>query len=59
MSHMVRADSSASQPYIAKAIFSTPEPPVNLKKIAIGDGTLGLVDEGETLPVVRASTLSN
>ncbi|KAJ7186601.1 alpha/beta-hydrolase [Mycena filopes] len=28
-------------PYITKAIFSTPKPPVNLTKIAIGDGTLG------------------
>ncbi|KAJ7208969.1 alpha/beta-hydrolase [Mycena pura] len=28
-------------PYITKTIFSIPHPPVNLKKIAIGDGTLG------------------
>ncbi|KAF5358669.1 hypothetical protein D9758_007755 [Tetrapyrgos nigripes] len=28
-------------PYIAKTIFSTPNPPVNLKKIVIGDGTIG------------------
>ncbi|KAJ7487265.1 alpha/beta-hydrolase [Mycena galericulata] len=27
-------------PYIAKTIFSTPNPPVNLRKIAVGDGTL-------------------
>lgn len=29
------------QPYVTKAIFSTPNPPVKLRKIAIGDGTLG------------------
>ncbi|KAJ3783316.1 alpha/beta-hydrolase [Lentinula aff. detonsa] len=28
-------------PYITKAIFSTPNPPVNLRKISIGDGTIG------------------
>ncbi|KAJ7479829.1 alpha/beta-hydrolase [Mycena latifolia] len=28
-------------PYITKTIFSTPNPPVNLTKIAVGDGTLG------------------
>ncbi|KAE9402737.1 alpha/beta-hydrolase [Gymnopus androsaceus JB14] len=28
-------------PYITKAIFSTPDPPVNLRKISIGDGTIG------------------
>ncbi|KAJ3836137.1 alpha/beta-hydrolase [Lentinula raphanica] len=28
-------------PYITKAIFSTPSPPVNLRKISIGDGTIG------------------
>ncbi|KAJ3809239.1 alpha/beta-hydrolase [Lentinula lateritia] len=29
------------KPYITKAIFSTPNPPVNLRKISIGDGTIG------------------
>ncbi|KAF5373507.1 hypothetical protein D9757_010495 [Collybiopsis confluens] len=28
-------------PYITKAIFSTPNPPVKLHKISIGDGTIG------------------
>ncbi|KAF9258269.1 alpha/beta-hydrolase [Marasmius fiardii PR-910] len=28
-------------PYIAKAILSTPNPPVKLRKIAIGDGAMG------------------
>ncbi|KAF8192021.1 Alpha/Beta hydrolase protein [Mycena galopus ATCC 62051] len=28
-------------PYITKTIFSTPNPPVTLRKIAVGDGTLG------------------
>ncbi|KAF7368766.1 Carboxypeptidase [Mycena venus] len=29
------------QPYITKTLFSTPNPPVRLKRFAIGDGTLG------------------
>ena len=33
--------SMTAQPYITKAIFSTPDPPVNLRKIAIGDGAMG------------------
>ncbi|KAF8144926.1 alpha/beta-hydrolase [Mycena galopus ATCC 62051] len=28
-------------PYITKTIFSTPNPPVNLRKMIVGDGTLG------------------
>ncbi|KAJ6602725.1 alpha/beta-hydrolase [Mycena vulgaris] len=28
-------------PYITKTIFSTPNPPVNLAKMVVGDGTLG------------------
>ncbi|KAJ6511202.1 alpha/beta-hydrolase [Mycena sanguinolenta] len=28
-------------PYITKTIFSTPNPPVSLRKIIVGDGTLG------------------
>ncbi|KAJ7159990.1 alpha/beta-hydrolase [Mycena crocata] len=28
-------------PYITKAIFSTPNPPVKLRKMVVGDGTLG------------------
>ncbi|KAJ7934228.1 alpha/beta-hydrolase [Mycena leptocephala] len=28
-------------PYITKTIFSTPNPPVTLRKIAVGDGSLG------------------
>lgn len=39
-------------PYITKAIFSTPEPPVNLRKIAIGDGTLGSLAVFEELPTL-------
>ncbi|KAJ7278049.1 alpha/beta-hydrolase [Mycena rebaudengoi] len=41
-----------NQPYISKAIFSTPNPPVNLKKIAIGDGTLSTVATFENLPTL-------
>ncbi|KII95448.1 hypothetical protein PLICRDRAFT_34311 [Plicaturopsis crispa FD-325 SS-3] len=32
-------------PYITKAYFSTPNPPVNLKKISIGDGAIGSLAE--------------
>ncbi|KAI0695227.1 alpha/beta-hydrolase [Cytidiella melzeri] len=37
-------------PYITKTIFSTPEPPVNLTKIAIGNGAMGAEPEYEVLP---------
>ncbi|KAI5123819.1 hypothetical protein M0805_009111 [Coniferiporia weirii] len=39
-------------PYITKAIFSTPNPPVKLKKIAIGDGTIGEFPVTQEFPVV-------
>ena len=40
------------QPYIAKHLFSAPTPPVNLRKIAIGDGSLGSFATIRHLPVV-------
>ena len=40
------------QPYITKHIFQTRNPPVNLRKIAIGDGSLGSQAAVEHLPVV-------
>lgn len=40
------------QPYITKAIFSTEDPPVNLHKIAIGNGAMGAEPEYEELPTV-------
>ncbi|KAJ7143727.1 Alpha/Beta hydrolase protein [Mycena epipterygia] len=39
-------------PYITKTIFSTPNPPVVLKKISIGDGTLGSTAVFEELPTL-------
>ncbi|KAF7313192.1 Alpha/beta-hydrolase [Mycena kentingensis (nom. inval.)] len=42
-------------PYITKAIFSTPNPPVNLAKIAIGDGTMG--DSATFLHVPTITTI--
>lgn len=47
----------ASQPYITKAIFSTPEPPVKLTKIAIGNGAMGAEPEYEVVPAVRIRLL--
>ena len=41
------------QPYISKALFSTPNPPVKLSKIAIGNGAMGAFLEYEELPMVR------
>ena len=41
------------QPYITKAYFSMSNPPVNLVKIAIGDGTMGSIAVVEDLPVVN------
>lgn len=40
------------QPYIAKAIFSDTNPPVNLSRIAIGNGAMGAEPEYEELPMV-------
>ncbi|KAL0948433.1 hypothetical protein HGRIS_011011 [Hohenbuehelia grisea] len=43
-------------PYITKAIFSTPNPPVNLRKIAIGDGAIGpiaLYEEASTVQTLQ------
>ncbi|THH00620.1 hypothetical protein EW026_g1956 [Hermanssonia centrifuga] len=39
-------------PYITKAYFGSPDPPVNLAKIVIGDGTIGSEVEFEVMPVV-------
>ena len=41
-----------SQPYITKAYFGLTNPPVNLTKISIGDGSIGSGVEFEELPVV-------
>ncbi|KAF8142101.1 Alpha/Beta hydrolase protein, partial [Boletus edulis] len=38
-------------PYITKAYFEMVKPPVNLARIAIGDGTLGSIEEFLELPV--------
>jgi hypothetical protein len=43
------------QPYIAKHIFQTQNPPVKLRKITVGDGSLGSQATVEHLPVVSAS----
>ncbi|EMD39305.1 hypothetical protein CERSUDRAFT_82042 [Gelatoporia subvermispora B] len=40
-------------PYITKAYFSTPNPPVNLAKIAIGDGTIGNGATFEQMPTLQ------
>ena len=40
------------QPYITKHLFQTPNPPVKLRKITIGDGSLGSQATVEHLPVV-------
>ncbi|KAI0682067.1 alpha/beta-hydrolase [Cerioporus squamosus] len=40
-------------PYITKHIFQHPNPPVKLRKIAIGDGSLGSQATVEHLPVVN------
>ncbi|KAJ6562288.1 alpha/beta-hydrolase, partial [Mycena capillaripes] len=43
-------------PYITKTIFSIPHPPVNLKKIAIGDGAIGskaVFEEVSTLTTIE------
>ncbi|KAJ7721105.1 alpha/beta-hydrolase [Mycena metata] len=39
-------------PYITKAIFSTSNPPVALKKMSIGDGALGSLATFEQLPTL-------
>ncbi|KAJ7726259.1 alpha/beta-hydrolase [Mycena maculata] len=39
-------------PYITKTIFSTPNPPVKLTKIAVGDGTLGSAATFGYLPTI-------
>lgn len=40
------------QPYITKAYFEMDKPPINLTRIAIGDGTLGSVQTSIESPVV-------
>ncbi|KAF8524845.1 Alpha/Beta hydrolase protein [Hysterangium stoloniferum] len=39
-------------PYITKTYFGTPNPPVRLAKIAIGDGTIGSEQLVEDVPVI-------
>ncbi|KZV83424.1 alpha/beta-hydrolase [Exidia glandulosa HHB12029] len=39
-------------PYITKTILATPKPPVNLAKIAIGDGAIGSLATFEELPAL-------
>jgi len=39
-------------PYITKTIFSTPNPPVNLRKMIVGDGTLGSAAIFEQVPTL-------
>ncbi|KAJ7655810.1 alpha/beta-hydrolase [Mycena polygramma] len=39
-------------PYITKTIFSTPNPPVNLKKMIVGDGTLGSSATFQHVPTI-------
>ncbi|KAJ7348437.1 Alpha/Beta hydrolase protein [Mycena albidolilacea] len=48
---------TCTQPYITKAIFSTPNPPVRLAKIAIGDGIIGDDTTHRVLPIVCALLL--
>jgi carboxypeptidase D len=45
------------QPYITKTIFSTANPPVTLRKIAVGDGALGSNAVFEQLPTVTIPVL--
>lgn len=40
------------QPYIAKAYFEMDNPPVNLARIAIGDGSIASGEVFQLLPVV-------
>ncbi|KAI0822442.1 alpha/beta-hydrolase [Trametes gibbosa] len=40
-------------PYIAKHLFAQPSPPVTLRKIAIGDGSLGSLATIRDLPVIN------
>jgi hypothetical protein len=47
-------DPTVSQPYIAKTYFNTPNPPVKLAKIAIGNGAMDTYAEYEQATVVRA-----
>lgn len=44
------------QPYITKTYFGMENPPVNLKKIAIGDGSIGSQIEIISMPAVSLST---
>ncbi|KAJ3548231.1 hypothetical protein NM688_g5321 [Phlebia brevispora] len=39
-------------PYIAKTLFSMPDPPVKLAKIMVGDPAFGSVDEFKTMPTL-------
>ncbi|KAI0339252.1 alpha/beta-hydrolase [Trametopsis cervina] len=39
-------------PYIMKAIFSAPNPPVRLSRVAIGNGAIGSIAEYELLPAL-------
>ena len=42
-----------AQPYITKTYFGMTDPPVNLSRIAIGDGAIGSFVEFEIMPTVR------
>lgn len=47
------ASSRTAQSYIVKHIFSASKPPVNLRKVAIGNGFLGSYATVRHLPVVH------
>lgn len=42
------------QPYIVKALFSDPNPPVRLAKMVLGDPAFGSNAEFKTMPTVSA-----
>lgn len=46
------ASLTSSQPYITKAYFEMENPPVNLARIAIGDGAITSGEAFSLLPVV-------
>lgn len=44
------------QPYIMKTYFGMENPPVNIAKVVIGDGSIGSDAVQQDLPVVRFFT---
>lgn len=58
MVHVPHSCVGLEQPYITKTIFSTPDPPVNLTKIAIGNGAMGAEPEYEVVPAVSTCRTS-